>query len=164
MRPVWIPFLLAAGLEGNLPWLRAPRLLVLMLTWGCAFQLPWGDNPSTLLREGLVKQKYVRDIWSWATFYGENLAQTLSKTRLNPFEILRNATRILQELSSNSDRSSFEFRSSFDWDVHEPRWASARRMIRSFLSLVKICMNLYESLQSAHVFPYRAEIVQRTIC
>ena len=37
-------------------------------------------------------------------------------------------------------------------------------MIRAFLSLVKICMNLYESLQSAHVFPYRAEIVQRVIC
>lgn len=97
-------------------------------------------------------------------FYGENLVQTLPKTRLNPFEILSNATRILQELSSNSDRSSFEFRSSFDWDVHEPRLASARRMIRAFLSLVKICMNLYESLQSAHAFPYRAEIVQRTIC
>ena len=114
MKPVWIPFLLAAGVEGNPPWLRMPRLLVLMLTWGCAFQLPWGDNPSTLLREGLVKQKYVRDMWSWVAFYGENLAQTLSKTRLNPFEILRNATRILQELSSNSDRFSFEFRSSFD--------------------------------------------------
>ena len=112
MKPVWIPFLLAAGVEGNPPWPRVPRLLVLMLTWGCTFQLPWGDNPSTLLREGFVKQKYVRDIWSWVAFYGENLAQTLSKTRLNPFEILRNATRILQELSSNSDRSSFEFRSS----------------------------------------------------
>ena len=111
MKPVWIPFLLAVGVDGNPPWLRVPRLLVLMLTWGCAFQLPWGDNPSTLLREGLVKQKYVRDIWPWATFYGENLAQTLSKTRLNPFEILCNATRISQELSSNSDRSSFEFRS-----------------------------------------------------
>lgn len=37
-------------------------------------------------------------------------------------------------------------------------------MIRVFLSLVKICMNLYESLQSAHVLPYRAEIVQRAIC
>lgn len=112
MKPVWIPFLLAAMLEGNPPWLRVPRLLVLMLTRGCAFQLPWGDNPSTLLREGLVKQKYVRDIWSWATFYGENLAQTLSKTRLNPFEILRNATRILRELSSNFDRSSFALRSN----------------------------------------------------
>ena len=74
-----------------------------MLTWGCALQLPWGDNLSTLFREGLVKQKYVRDIWSWVAFYGENLAQTLSKTRLNPCEILRNATRILQEHSSNSD-------------------------------------------------------------
>ena len=208
--------------------------------------------------EGLVKQKYVRDIWPWATFYGENLAQTLSKTRLNPFEILRNATRILQELSSNSDRFSFEFRSShvcvslkwqshpawiahdpwsgfaftwiepcsnsvqawmglarilnksrlkpnrissesdripsepdriligfrpspivsrwnrarkltelsssFDWDMYESWLDSAWTMIRAFLSLVKICMNLYESLQSAHVFPYRAEIVQRVIC
>ena len=37
-------------------------------------------------------------------------------------------------------------------------------MIRAFLSLVKICVNLYESLQSAHVFPYRAESVQRAIC
>ena len=114
MKPVWMPFLLAAGVEGNPPWLRVPRLLVLMLTRGCAFQLPWGDNPSTLLREGLVKQKYVRDIWPWATFYGENLAQTLSKTRLNPFEILRNATRILKnsvripiDLRSNFDRASF---------------------------------------------------------
>ena len=74
-----------------------------------------GRQPFDLAsRRGLVKQKYVRDIWSWVAFYSENLAQTLSKTRLNPFEILRNATRILQELSSNSDRSSFEFRSSFD--------------------------------------------------
>lgn len=79
---------------------------------GMRFPASLGRQPSTLLREGLVKQKYVRDIWSWATFYGENLAQILSKTRLNPFEILCNATRILQELSSNSDRSSFEFRSS----------------------------------------------------
>lgn len=37
-------------------------------------------------------------------------------------------------------------------------------MIGAFLSLVKICMNLYESLQSAHVLPYRAESVQRVIC
>lgn len=37
-------------------------------------------------------------------------------------------------------------------------------MIGAFLSLVKNCMNLYESLQSARVFPYRAEIVQRAIC
>lgn len=37
-------------------------------------------------------------------------------------------------------------------------------MIRAFLSLAKICMNLYEFLQSAHVFPYRAESVQRVIC
>lgn len=37
-------------------------------------------------------------------------------------------------------------------------------MIRAFLSLAKICMNLYESLQSAHVSPYRAESVQRVIC
>lgn len=37
-------------------------------------------------------------------------------------------------------------------------------MIRAFLSLVKNCMNLYESLQSARVLPYRAEIVQRVIC
>ena len=37
-------------------------------------------------------------------------------------------------------------------------------MIRAFLSLAKICMNLYEFLQSAHVLPYRAEIVQRAIC
>lgn len=37
-------------------------------------------------------------------------------------------------------------------------------MIRAFLSLVKIWMNLYDFLQSAHVFPYRAEIVQRAIC
>ena len=37
-------------------------------------------------------------------------------------------------------------------------------MIRSFLSLAKICMNLYEFLQSAHVLPYRAESVQRVIC
>ena len=37
-------------------------------------------------------------------------------------------------------------------------------MIGAFFSLVKICVNLYESLQSAHVFPYRAESVQRAIC
>lgn len=37
-------------------------------------------------------------------------------------------------------------------------------MIMAFLSLAKICMNLYEFLQSAHVLPYRAEIVQRVIC
>lgn len=37
-------------------------------------------------------------------------------------------------------------------------------MIKTFLSPVKIYMNLYESLQSAHVFPYRAESVQRVIC
>lgn len=37
-------------------------------------------------------------------------------------------------------------------------------MIRAFLSLVKIWMNLYESLQSAHVLPCRAESVQRAIC
>ena len=37
-------------------------------------------------------------------------------------------------------------------------------MIGAFFSLVKICMNLYESLQSVHVLPYRAIIVQRAIC
>lgn len=37
-------------------------------------------------------------------------------------------------------------------------------MIGAFLSLSKTCMDLYEFLQSAHVLPYRAEIVQRVIC
>ena len=95
------------------------------------------------------------------------LARILNEPRLNPNRISSEPDRIPSDpdcILMESARKLTELSPSSDCDVHEPRLASARTMIRTFLSLVKICMNLYESLQSAHVLPYRAEIVQRAIC
>lgn len=107
-----------------------------------------------------------------------DLARILHESRLNPDRISSEPDRIPFEPDRiltgfrpspivsrwNRARKLTELSSSFDWDVYESWLNSARTMTRAFLSLVKICMNLYESLQSAHVLPYRAEIVQRAIC
>ena len=107
-----------------------------------------------------------------------DLARILHESRLNPDRISSEPNRIPFEPDRiligfhpspivsrwNRARKLTELSSSFDRDVYEPRLASVRTMIRAFLSLVKNCMNLYESLQSARVLPYRAEIVQRAIC
>lgn len=95
------------------------------------------------------------------------LARILNESRLNPIESRLSLTgfRPSPIVSRwNRARKLTELSSGFDWDVHEPRLASAQTMIRAFLNLANICMNLYEFLQSAHVLPYRAEIVQRAIC